>query len=141
MCISGQGFKTNEIVDAKLEKQPQRAEGEAPVRKAIRFMGWRSGVPFRLSGTCNHFFWPSRNHSFLGDPNLKDSTVVIPIDVEVFNLQFEGQNCTAWTSGQCSEYADIIHTTFHAFPINDKLASKLLARMPATAGKKRRRPS
>ena len=114
MCVAGPGFQTNEPVDTKLVDQPCKEKDEPPIRKFIRF-----------DGPSVYSTWPSRNGSFLDNPNLKDTTVVLPFKGNVFSLRFEGENCKAWTKWQCREYADIIGDELHAFPIHGNLAAKL----------------
>ena len=93
MCVEGPGFETNESVDSKLAIQPCKAVGDPEVRKAIRFKSPNA-----------YLSWPSLDHSFLGSPNLQDDTVVLPITVNVFSLEFEGQNCEPWTKDQCHSH-------------------------------------
>ena len=113
MCVDGPGFQTNEVVDSKLPNKPHREAGDAIVRKAIRFR----------SSTI-HDNWPSNNHSFMDNSNLRDSTVVLPVYVNVVRLQFEGENCKAWTKSQCRDYADIICDTLEILPIHANTASR-----------------
>ena len=127
MCVAGPGFQTNESVDKKLASQPCKAHGDAIVRKAIRFSSFEM-----------YLNWPSLDHSFLGNPNLQDDTVVLPITVNVFSLEFEGQNCEPWTKHQCREYADIIYDTLQALPIHGNLAAKMANR--SIAGISKRNP-
>jgi len=116
MCVDGPGFQTNEIVDSKLPNQPHRKAGDAIVRKAIRF---QSSKMYDTADT-----WPSNNHSFLDNPNLRDSTVVLPVTLDVLQLKFEGENCNAWTKSQCRGYADIICDTLKISPIHANTASR-----------------
>lgn len=114
MCVTGPGFKTNEPVDSKLANQPRKEDGDASVRKSIHF---EAGVYPR---------WPSRNGSFLDNPNLNDDTVVLPEPSDgLLMLRFEGENCNEWTTWQCQEYTDIISDELNAMPIHAKLAAKL----------------
>ena len=114
MCVSGPGFQTTEPVDSKLDHQPSvRADG-VQVRKFIRFEG------------DLHNRWPSRNHSFLNTPNLRDNTVVFPIvKTGIFSLRFEGQNCKKWTPAQCEEFGSIIAEEVQASPIHGNFAAKV----------------
>lgn len=77
------------------------------MRKAIRF-----------NASKPYLTWPSRNHSFFENPNLRENTVVIPVEVKAFSLEFEGQNCKPWTRAQCR----IIYKTLNALPFTVKIA-------------------
>ena len=68
-------------------------------RKAIRFQG-QGGSAIGRGGWHNVFL-----------DNCEDDTVVLH-DGECVYLDFEGQNCKAWTRRQCRDYADIIVKTF-----------------------------
>ena len=112
MCVRESGFETNEEVDSASE--PAKKESDVPVRKAVRFV-WR--------GKHNHY-WPSCNHSFLDDPNLKDGSVVVPRSLATFKLEFEGQNTDQWTQHRCNELASIVSASLHALPINRRASGK-----------------
>lgn len=112
MCVREPGFETNEEVDSASE--PARKESDVPVRKAVRFL-W--------CANHNHY-WPSCNHSFLGDPKLKDDSVILPRSLATFKLEFEGENTDQWTQPRCSELASIVSASLHALPINRKASGK-----------------
>ena len=115
MCVAGPGFQTTEAVDIKLDNQPSVGTDDVHVRKAIRFV--YAGI---------HRCWPSRDHSFLNTPNLRDETVVIPMGkCGMFTLGFEGENCKKWTPSQCKEFGSIIAEEVHAFAIHGNLATKV----------------
>jgi hypothetical protein len=113
MCVREPGFETNERVDSA--SQPTKERSAVPVRKAVRF-SWSAGK--------NHS-WPSWNNSFLGDPNLKDDSVVVPHSLALFRLEFEGQNTDQWTTACCDRLASVVSASLHALPISSKAAGKL----------------